>query len=119
MKRLYLKFRFWDTQNNTFVEDYNYCGPVDKLFCEQEFDIIIPQQCTGIKDVHGLYIYEGDIIKFKIEGKEYIGTIQRDCFMQCNLDVVVNESTSVLTPVQVFNLSTLKDATIISHIYKA
>lgn len=118
MKRLYLKFRFWDTINNSFVEDYNYCGPVDDLFCEEEFDIIIPQQCTGIRDKNGLYIYEGDIIKFTVEGKDYTGTIQRDSFMNCNLDVIVQEPTSFLTPVRVFSLNILKDSVIVSHIYK-
>jgi hypothetical protein len=57
-----IKFRFWSPAGKAFVRDYKYNGLVDELFDEKEYDILIPQQFTGLKDKNGKEIYEGDVI---------------------------------------------------------
>lgn len=60
----YLKFRFWCPAGKAFIRNYRYNGPVDKLFSEgHKFDLLLPQQCLGIKDRHRRWIYEGDILE--------------------------------------------------------
>ena len=60
-----IKFRFWSPQGESFVEQYNYNGPVDELFDEREWRILVPSQFTGMKDCEEKEIWEGDIIEFK------------------------------------------------------
>lgn len=60
----YLKFRFWCPAGKAFIRDYHYEGPVEELFAgHREFDLLIPQQCLGIKDRRAHWVFEGDIIE--------------------------------------------------------
>ena len=64
MKKRKIKFRFWSPAGKAFVRDYKYNGLVDELFDEKEYDVLIPQQFTGLIDKNGTEIYEGDLINF-------------------------------------------------------
>lgn len=74
-----IKFRFWSPQGKAFVEQYNYNGPVDELFDEREWRILVPSQYTGMKDCEQKEIWEGDIIEFEVsvnnEIKKYTAII--------------------------------------------
>lgn len=65
-----IKFKFWNPQAKSFVEQYKYSGYVDELF-EQD-DMLIPCQFTGLQDIKGNDLYEGDIVKFH---KDKIGCV--------------------------------------------
>ena len=60
-----IKFRFWSPQGKSFVEQYNYNGPVDELFDQREWSILIPSQYTGMKDCEENEIWEGDILEYE------------------------------------------------------
>jgi uncharacterized phage protein (TIGR01671 family) len=60
-----IKFRFWSPQGEAFVQNYNYNGPVDELFDEREWRILVPSQYTGMKDCEEKEIWEGDILEYE------------------------------------------------------
>jgi uncharacterized phage protein (TIGR01671 family) len=60
-----IKFRFWSPQGESFVQNYNYNGPVDELFDEREWRILVPSQYTGMKDCEEKEIWEGDILEYE------------------------------------------------------
>ena len=63
-----LKFRFWDTTDNRFIDDplINKNGQVGYYTGTtiDWIDDVIVQQYTGMEDVYETSIYEGDIIEF-------------------------------------------------------
>lgn len=60
----HLQFRFWCEAARAHVSDYSYSGRVDELF--QGDDILIPEQCTGLLDLSGRPVYEGDIVEIPV-----------------------------------------------------
>jgi uncharacterized phage protein (TIGR01671 family) len=111
----YLQFRFWCPVGKAFISDYKYSGRVDELFDEKEYDILIPQQCTGLKDKNGKLAYEGDVLELTLDKKIYKGIIKRDSNILCNMDIVVEE---LFKPVKIFSLTNVKKSAIIGHIYE-
>lgn len=60
----HLHFRFWCEAARTHVSDYIYKGKVDELF--QGDGILIPEQCTGLRDLTGRFAYEGDLVEVQV-----------------------------------------------------
>lgn len=54
-------FKFFCKASNSFIHNYKYSGYVEELFDDY---LLIPCQCTGMRDAEGQYIYENDIIEF-------------------------------------------------------
>ena len=72
MKRT-IKFRWWNPQSKTFVRDYKYSGAVEQLFFPDAY--LIPQQWTGLSDMYGKEIYEGDLVNFKTNNTVCLGDL--------------------------------------------
>jgi hypothetical protein len=56
------KFKFFCKAAKGFIQDYKYNGLVEELFDDS---LLIPCQCTSVKDSYGTYIYEHDVIEFE------------------------------------------------------
>jgi uncharacterized phage protein (TIGR01671 family) len=69
------KFKFWNPQTQSFVQNYKYNGYVDQLF--EPDPILRPKQFIGIYDKNMQEIYEGDVVKFDtIRFTNLIGVIR-------------------------------------------
>jgi len=92
MKKRKIKFRFWCPAGKAFVRDYNYNGAVDELFNEKEYDVLIPQQFTGLIDKNGVEVYEGDLIDFSVNYTVCLG--DKDVIDYKNQEVYYDEETA-------------------------
>ena len=89
MKKRKIKFRFWCPAGKAFIRDYKYNGFVDELFDEKEYDVLIPQQFTGLIDKNGVEVYEGDLINFSCDYTVELG--DRDIIEYINQEVYYDE----------------------------
>lgn len=75
-----IKFRVWDKKSRSFANPDNiWSFPLPQYLNGIVFSIplsedLIIQQFTGLKDINGKEIYEGDIVKFKLS-TELIGEV--------------------------------------------
>lgn len=54
------KFRFWNREASTYATRVWYSGMGDMALAEEYSTI--PEQCTGLVDKHGVFIFENDIL---------------------------------------------------------
>lgn len=108
------RFRIWDPYLEKFyyfsIGDY-----IDKHKHEWMFreDTII-NQCTGLKDKNGTYIYEGDIVEIEIHKKPEIGVVKWDntSFI---VDIICNKRYELLRYIMCFGSYFIK---VVGNIYE-
>lgn len=54
------KFRVWDIEYKKYYPSFDFC--IEDL--QDSGDEIIVEQCTGLRDMNGRLIYEGDILQY-------------------------------------------------------
>lgn len=90
-----LKFRVWNPVDKKFVDNFNWFlirldgTVVDGNDCPYDEHYIITQY-TGLKDIKGKDIYEGDIVRELINGYDVYGKIHEVIFI--NGSFIVDES---------------------------
>jgi hypothetical protein len=71
-----LKFRIWSKRVNQYIDidTGNYDFSLNELFYELQKNSVI-QQYTGLKDYESNDIYEGDIVRYELDGTVYTQTV--------------------------------------------
>jgi len=67
-----IKFRFWDEKFNCWIKEPISVYPDTEMVKQG----IIIQQSTGLFDIDGKEIYEGDFIDFKYTANNYTGVVK-------------------------------------------
>jgi uncharacterized phage protein (TIGR01671 family) len=69
--------RFVDLRSIDFeLDDIGYdCQGEAHYYDVAKFDEIVFQQFTGLKDPEGIDIYEGDIVRYELDGTVYTQTV--------------------------------------------
>lgn len=62
------RFRVWNKQIKKYDDSFMLFNEKDCIAIKAYKDTVI-EQCTGIKDCNGKLIYEGDLIRFEMDGK--------------------------------------------------
>lgn len=78
-----IKFRGKRKDNGEWVYGFYYEKPSGKSYIynnqtrlHHKINPATAGQCTGLKDMHGVKLYEGDIMGFHAYGYYYIGVVQ-------------------------------------------
>lgn len=61
-----IKFRFWDKSRHTMHEDIRVHGMLNKAIGKEN---LLAMQFTGLKDINGVGIYDGDVLSVLVDDK--------------------------------------------------
>lgn len=95
-----------------------YIEEPNGMYCERDFDEVELMQPTGLKDVHGTEIYEGDIINYKYGRHTSTQFVVKYDEFQATFVVVDNHNDLVYTFRELADYIQLNSLEVIGNIYE-